>query len=178
MVNRFLTERYDDIVKMTEKITQDSNYREIAHFVIEYFMQHKRAEELVTKGEAMSFMSGMIYRNYHSSSSPYHKLYRTNGKLSLGGYKEYDFTNYDLFVEDYDIETDFKLDAIEGILEDMLADDQHIWYIASLFVMWIETPNFSELERRTKIPRTSISQAIQEAKQHIQQKLIENGMDC
>lgn len=177
MVNNFLTERYDEIVKMAEKITQNSNYREVAHYVIEQFMMHDRAEELVERNEAMRFISGMIYRNYHSSTSPYHKLYRTNGKLSLGGYKEYDFTNYDLVTEDYDIETDIKLDAIEGILEDMQAESQRLWYIASLFVMWIKTPNYSELERETKIPRTSISQAVNEAKEYIQQKLIENGID-
>ena len=206
MLNQFLEENYDGIVKMAEKITQDSNYREIAHFVIEAFMEHHRAYELVEEGNAMKFLSGMIHRNYHSSSSPYHKIYRQKGRVFA---KENVFRNthvnddtYDSFdsgylgyrspkghktqkekiqeeaVEGYDYETDLRLDAIEGILEDMLADEQHIWYIASLFTMWIETPNYSELERRTHIPRTSISQAVNEAKEYIQQKMIENGIDC
>jgi len=84
-MNNFLEQNYDEIVKMTEKITQDSNYREIAHYVIEQFMQKPKANELIQKGEAMRFLSGMIYRNYYSSNSPYDKLFRAKRKLSLGG---------------------------------------------------------------------------------------------
>lgn len=171
MINQFLEDNYDEIVKMTEKITQDANYRDIAHYVIDLFMQHKKAEELIFKNEAMRFISGMIHRNYHSSTSPYHKLYRQKGRV----YATTRFqTNKE--EEDYDTVTDLRLDAIEGILEDMHAESQHHWYIASLFRMWIETPNYSELERQTKIPRTSISQAVSECKLYIQQKLIENGI--
>lgn len=203
-MNTFLKDRYEDIVKMAEKITQDSDHREIAHFVIEQFMLHDRAQELVDEGNAMRFLSGMIHRNYHSSTSPYHKLFRQSGrvyandKLFRYGYSDDTFTSQDAgylghkapkgyktqrqkiqehVPEDYDVETDLRLDAIEGILEDMMADEQHIWYIAMLFTMWIETPNYSELERRTKIPRTSISQAVNECREYIQQKLIENGID-
>lgn len=172
MVNAFIEKNYDDIVKMAEKITQDSNYREIAHFVIEQFMLHDRAYELVEEGNAMRFMSGMIHRNYHSSTSPYHKLFRQGGRV----FAHHDVKN-DKETDQYDIETDLRLDAIEGILEDMMADEQHIWYIAMLFTMWIETPNYSELERRTKIPRTSISQAVNECREYIQLKLKENGID-
>lgn len=175
MLNRFLTERYDDIVKMAEKITQDPEYREIAHFAIEQFMNNDKALGTVERGEAMSFLSGIIYRNYHSTTSPYHRIYRMKGKEVLGGYQEYDFRNFDLIHEEYDTDTDLMLDAIEGVIEDMLAEENHIWYIATLFRMWIETPNYSELERRTRIPRTSISQAVNEARNYIQQKLKENG---
>ena len=172
MVNQFIEENYNDIVKMTEKITQDSNHREIAHYVIEQFLLHDRAYELIEQGNAMRFLSGMIYRNYHSSTSPYHKLFRQSGRV----FAYHDIQN-DEETDQYDIQTDLRLDAIEGILEDMMADEQHIWYMAVLFTMWIETPNYSELERKTKIPRTSISQAVNEARVYIQNKLKENGID-
>lgn len=171
MINSFLEKNYDEIVKMTEKITQDVNYRDIAHYVIDKFIEHPRAEELIFKDEALRFLSGMIHRNYHSSTSPYHKLYRQKGRV----YATTRFqTNKE--EEDYDTHTDLRLDAIEGILEDMQAESQHHWFIASLFVMWIETPNFSELERRTKIPRTSISQAVNECREYVQKKLKEYGI--
>lgn len=203
ILQQFLEDNYDEIVKMSEKITQDENYREIAHFVIEYFMEHDRALELIQRGEAMRFMSGMIHRNYHSSTSPYHKIFRQKGRVhandNIFRYTSSDdtYTTFDAGylgykapkghktqkqkvqeerVEDYDYETDLRLDAIEGILEDMHAESQHHWYIASLFQMWIETPNYSELERRTNIPRTSISQAVNECRAYIQQKLNDNGL--
>lgn len=171
MINDFLTKKYDEIVHMTEKITQDSNYRDIAHYVIEQFMLHDRAEELIVKNEAMRFLSGMIHRNYHSSTSPYHKLYRQKGRIHAT--RE---VRTDEPIDTYDTHTDLRLDAIEGILEDMQAESQHHWYIANLFVMWIETPNYSELERKTKIPRTSISQAVNECRGYVQQKLKEYGI--
>lgn len=172
MIDRFLEDHYQDILKMTEKITQDANYCEIAHFVIEQFMMHDRAYELIEEGNAMRFLSGMIHRNYHSSTSPYHKLFRQSGRV----YAKSDIV-HDQEESEYDYETDLRLDAIEGILEDMMADSQHLWYIAVLFRMWIETPNYSELERRTQIPRTSISQAVNECRVYIQQKMKENGID-
>ena len=204
MINAFLTEKYDEIVKMTEKITQDANYRDIAHYVIDLFIQHKKAEELIFKNEAMKFISGMIHRNYHSSTSPYHKLYRQKGRVYANDrifrytHSDTSFTPQDegylghkapkgwvtqkqkihgREADDYDYETDLRLDAIEGILEDMQAENQHHWYIASLFQMWIETSNYSELERKTKIPRTSISQAVNECREYIQKKLKEYGID-
>lgn len=203
MINRFLEENYDEIVKMAEKITQDENYREIAHYVIEQFMNHDRCYDLIEEGNAMRFMSGMIHRNYHSSTSPYHKLFRQKGRVHANdsyfrntyssweyGDGHYDRPNrsakgqktvrqkiQEQVPEDYDIETDMRLDAIEGILEDMMSDEQHLWYLATLFRMWLETPNYSEMERQTKIPRTSISQAVNECRQYIQQKLKDNGYD-
>lgn len=171
-MNQFLEDNYDHIVKMTEKITQDSNYREIAHYVIHQFMEKPNAQKLVDRGEALRFMSGMIYRNYYSSTSPYDKLYRQKRRVGLGGHKEYDFTNMDLEWEDYDPTDDRRLEAIEGILEDMMGEGfGHYWYIATLFRMWIETPNYSELSRKTLIPRTSIAFAVEECREHIKKRL-------
>ena len=74
--------------------------------------------------------------------------------------------------EDYDPTDDRRLEAIEGILEDMMGEGfGHYWYIATLFRMWIETPNYSELSRKTLIPRTSIAFAVEECKEHIKKRL-------
>lgn len=73
--------------------------------------------------------------------------------------------------EDYDYETDQTVDAIQGILADMQGHSIEMWYRAVLMQMYVNTPNFSELSRRTGIPRTSISQAVDEARQFIKQQL-------
>lgn len=207
MLNKFLTQEYDHIVKMAEKITQDTNYREIAHYVIEQFMSHKRAEELVTKGEAMKFMSGMIWRQYHSSTSPYHKLYRQNHRVYAYEPSKFQDTNLGkddidtgldealyqnggsnktklkaklqdeaFHTTDYDYEKDNRIAAIQGILEDLKSENINGWYIVTLFERWLETPNYSELARETGIPRTSISDAVNQAKLYIKQKLKDNGI--
>ena len=202
-MDRFFTTHYKQIVKMTEKITQSPEYEEIAHYIMEQFMEHPRRDELIKKGQAMKFMSGMIWRNWNSSTSPYFKLYRQNRKIfpydpnhfldssQSRDDHEGDFDqleNHNMsggdtlrtrlqqdMPEDYDIEKDLKLSAIEGILEDMQAEGIHTWYIATLFQMWVDVPNFSELSRQTLIPRTSIAAAVEEAKQYIRKRLEENG---
>lgn len=140
---------------------------EVAHFAIAEFMEHERAQELVDAGRAMNFLSGIIHRSFHSSTSKYHTIYRQKGRMhSLT-------QTHDNMQDDniYDYEQDIATEAIQGVLEDMKADSIELWFRATLFEMWIDTPNFSELARATKIPRTSISKAVEEAKEYIQTTL-------
>lgn len=177
---------------MSKRICKYSTESEdVCHYVIEQFMQHKRAQELVDKNEAMKFMSGMIHRSFHSSTSPYHKLYRQNNKVhelydhtvhknsnnnfvfekewhkKLSDYQNVWYTHDDV----YDYERDITIESIQGILEDMLSDTVEQWFRATLFNMWLQESNYSELARLTGIPRTSISQAVQECKAYIKTRI-------
>jgi len=80
-LNKFLSDNYDEIVLMALKITQDKEHCEVAHYAIEQFMKNPQSQAIVDRGEGMKFLSGIIYRNYHSSTSPYHKLYRQSGRV-------------------------------------------------------------------------------------------------
>jgi len=171
-LNTWLTNQYAAIVLMSKKICKGSlEHEDVAHYCIEKFMEHKRAEELITKGEAMRFMSGMIHRSFHSSTSPYHKLYRQSGRV----HGITDKTERELEVDEpYDIEWDLIIESISGIMEDMKSDGIEQWYRVTLFEMWLKESNYSELSRITKIPRTSISQAVQECKEYIKKRM-DNG---
>jgi DNA-directed RNA polymerase specialized sigma24 family protein len=136
-------------------------------------MEHKRAEELVEKNEAMKFLSGMIHRSFHSATSPYHKIYRQSGRV----HELYDKTLAHRQVEDYDQDTDLTIEAIQGLLEEMLAEGVDQWFRATLFKMWLNESNYSELSRVTKIPRTTISQAVKECREYIQQTLKQRGIE-
>ena len=73
---------------------------------------------------------------------------------------------------------DIATEAILGVLEEMkLSGDKDIWYMAVLFEMWMDTENYSELSRRTLIPRTSISQAVQQCKEYVKQELKDRNID-
>ena len=65
---------------MAKRICKSPEAEDVAHYAIEQFMQHKRGQELVDKGQGMLFLSGIIHRSFHSSTSPYHKLYRQSGR--------------------------------------------------------------------------------------------------
>ena len=165
-MTKFLSEQYHNIVLMAKKICRShSEYEDVAHFAIEEFMQHERAQEFVDNGIAMQFISGIIHRSFHSSTSKYHTVYRQRGRY---------FPTDDPLErvdDEYDYEIDALVDKIQGLMADMQAHSIEMWFRAVLLEMWVETPNFSELSRRTGIPRTSISQAVEEARQWIKQQL-------
>ena len=173
-MNNFLKQRYDDIISMSFKICRGSlESEEVAHFAISEFMEHERGQELVDTGRAMNFLSGIIHRSFHSSTSKYHTLYRQKGRMhSLP--ENYD-EQEDIHL--YDYEQDIATEAIQGVLEDMKADGIELWFRAVLFEMYVKEPNFSELARQTKIPRTSISKAVEEAKEYIQTILKNNNIN-
>ena len=158
---------------MSKKICRSSpESEEVAHFAIAEFMEHERAQELVDAGRAMNFLSGIIHRSFHSSTSKYHTIYRQKNRMH-GLPQSHDNIQDDNI---YDWEQDIATEVIQGILEDMKADTIELWFRAVLFEMWIKEPNFSELSRQTKIPRTSIAKAVEEAKAYIQLTLQNNNI--
>lgn len=158
---------------MARKICRGSDESEdVAHFAISEFMQHERCQELIDAGRGMNFLSGIIHRSFHSSTSQYHTIYRQKGRMH-----ELYVTHDNLQDSDqYDMELDHTVEGIQGILEDMKADTIELWFRATLFEMWVHTPNFSELARKTCIPRTSISKAVEEAREYIRQQLTNNNI--
>ena len=174
MIERFMNDNYHEIIKMSKRICKGSpEYEDVAHYCIAKFLEHKRVEELIVKGEAMRFLSGMIHRSFHSSTSPYHTLYRQKGRVHNKPSHDFNHTEG----SEYNHEIDLAVEAVLGILEEMQAETNELWYRATLFKLWIETPNFSELERRTKIPRTSISQAVSECAEYIKKELKQRNID-
>ena len=192
-LNRFLTDKYNDIVLMSKKICRASGEsEEVAHYVMSEFMEHERATELVEAGRAMNFLSGMIHRSFHSSTSKYHTVYRQKGRVhSLKDDRNhrndsdhFDYTQNkgnrranEMSIDEYDYEKDTALEAIQGILEDMEAGSIETWFRATLFKMYMKESNCSELARQTKIPRTSIAKAIEEARTYIQEQLKNNNIN-
>jgi len=175
-LNKFLTDRYDDIIKMSYRICKGSpEHEDVAHHAIEAFMTNKRAQEIVDKGQGMLFLSGIIHRSFHSSTSPYHTLYRQKGRMHTLYFTTL-FSEH-FIDEEYDNDADLKYETVMGIIEEMQCDTIEQWFRSQLFLMWIKEPNFSELARQTKIPRTSISQAVNECIDFIKKRVNEYGID-
>lgn len=166
-LNTFLTDNYDKIILMANRICKSPEAEDVAHYAIEQFMTHKRGQELVDKGQGMLFLSGIIHRSFHSGTSPYHKLYRQSGRV----HELYDKTAERIVDEEYDIEWDLKIESIQGIMEDMESDTVEQWFRVKLFQMWLAEPNYSKLSRITSIPRTTISQAVKECKDYIKNRI-------
>jgi len=174
MLKNFITDRYEDIMLMSKKICRSHyEWEEVGHFSIEKFMIHERAEELIEAGRAMNFLSGIIHRSFHSSTSQYHTEVRQKGRV----HSVEDFTQLEQSDIDYNLEEDNVLDVIKTILEEMVSESKETWFQSVLLQMYSETPNFSKIARETGVPRTSISRAVSEARILIKQKLKDRGID-
>ena len=77
----------------------------------------------------------------------------------------------------YDHQQDIATESILGVLEDMKADTIELWFRATLFEMYLKESNFSELSRQTKIPRTTIAKAVEEARDYIKETLENNNIN-
>jgi hypothetical protein len=153
---------------MAKRVCKGSHeWEDVGHYVLSKFLEHPRMEELIEKGEAMKFMSGMMHLSFHSSTSPYHTLYRQKGRM----HELYDKTTDSLEDDPYDTTEDTMHTAAQAILEEMQTDNIESWYRSTLFLMYVEEPNYSELSRKTGIPRTSISQAVTECREYIKKQL-------
>jgi hypothetical protein len=164
---------------MAKKICKSQpEWEEVGHYCIAQFAEHERAQELVDSGMAMKFISGMIYRNYWSKNSRYYYEHKQANRMVLNGWDKPENAYMDgLQYEEYDQHTDDTIEAILGVIEDMKAGGIEQWYKATLLEMWSETPNYSELSRKTKIPRTSIAQSVREAQEYIRQQLKNNNIN-
>lgn len=173
-LNEWITQNYNGIMLMSKRICKGNvQYADVAHYVIADFLENVKAEGLIERREAMSYMSGAIWRSFNSSTSPYHTLYREKGRVhSL--HESYDVGDTDSL---YDYDRDLLTEEIEGVLVDMEVEGIELWYIATIFKMYIREGNYSEIARKTGIPRTSISHAVGEAKEYIKAKLKQRGFE-
>lgn len=171
-VNEFITLKYKDIVKMSKKICKGNHQsEEVAHYVISEFLENPKAQSLIDTNDGMSYLSGAIWRSFNSSTSPYHKVYRQSGRV-FGLHEGFDHGDYD----EYDIERDLLTEEIQGILTDMEVDTIETWYQSTIFKMYIRVGNYSEIARKTGIPRTSVSHAVNECSEHIKEILNKRGI--
>ena len=177
-IAEFVNNRYKDIMLMSKKICKSHyEWEEVGHYSIEKFMLHERAEELIETNRAMHFLSGIIHRSFHSSTSSYHSEIRQRGRVhgfNSDEHLEFPDINYNIDEDNMIHKTSA---SVRLILEEMLVDHKDNWFRATLFQMWVENPNYSDLYRRTGIPRTTISKAVEEARQYIRIELKKRNID-
>lgn len=173
-INEFITLKYKDIIIMTQKICKGNEQsEEVSHYVISQFLENPKSQALIDTGDAMSYLSGAIWRSFNSSTSPYHTIYRQKGRVHSMTPKEFNRQD-DSY---YDFERDSVTEEVYGILTDMEVESIDSWYRATIMKMYIECGNYSEIARKTGIPRTSISHAVNETKEYIKQTLKNRGIE-
>lgn len=167
-VQSWLNENYTNILQWAKQITYNHEaYEDLAHDVIASFMVHDRAEELVERGEARWFITRMLLNQGRSNTSPFARNYRNKNDKSVPEEEQ----------EEYNTEIDFKIETIQGVIEDLKAESLEGYYCTTIFeqILLQDKMNFSKLSKETGIPRTSISQAYNQAIEMIKQRIQKYG---
>ncbi len=185
----WIESNYLNIVQWANNITKgDQLSEELAHYSIEKFMTNPRYEEIINRdsqepefGHCRGFILAIMRNSWYGAKSEFtriHKAHRADiGKRKRNLTEEHFDRLTQTPIEEYDIETDRLIEAIEGLLEEMALDiEGKLWFDAKLFQMYLEDPNYSSLARKTDIPRMSISNAVSEARTYILQELKIRGI--
>lgn len=157
--NEWVSENYEMLKGISIKVNQGKgDHEDLLHYALEQFMLHPNAQELVDKGHSKWFIVRVLTTSARSPSSGFWREYRGAPKSEI----DLDRITCN---EKYDYDRDTILEWLTGIIEDMKHDDVDMWYRATILEMCLTQPrlNFSEISRKTGIPRTSISNAYNEA---------------
>lgn len=178
MLNVWIEQNWDNINEWLRPIVPDSKrhlYDDLVQEVILAFIQHPKAHELVQRNEARWFIVRIALNQWKSTSSPFYKSYRLENRTLEG----IDLTETDSYM----FEDDRIIEIAIGILDEMyISNDIDEYYMAMVIMIYLSLDsNFSEMERRLDIPRTSLSKVykkgIKVLKQRLKDKIkqIENG---
>jgi DNA-binding phage protein len=162
MINQWINQNYPKLQQAAKNICKSKEWEDVLSYSLEVFLLHDKRDQIINDGGAMWWIVRTMMNSYRSHTSAYHTLYREKNKnTSLTGFDVRDVTG-----EAEELEA--LIQQIEGLLDEGLESrDPATWYRIKLLKLYIETPNYSKLARQIGIPRTSISQAVQEARHWI-----------
>jgi hypothetical protein len=186
----WIKDNYNEIIKWAKNISKgDELASDLCHYAIEKFMTHHKYDEIMYKeladpeyGHARGFILAIMRNSWYGAKSEFSRTYKLH-RADIGTRKRnitpeaFETRLEEVGRQEYDYEKDYVVEAITGILEEMEIDTKDLWFKGRLFKLYLQTPNFSKLSRETGIPRTSISNAVEEAKIYIKQQLKERKID-
>jgi DNA-directed RNA polymerase specialized sigma24 family protein len=166
MINQWINQNYPKLQQAAKNITKSSEWEDVLSYSLEIFLLHEKRDQIIKDGGAMFWIVRTMMNSYRSHTSAYHTLHRQKNKNISLTY----FDTPDLSGEAEELEE--LIQQIEALLEEGLESrDPATWYRVKLLKLYVETPNYSKLARQIGIPRTSISQAVQEARQWVLSRL-------
>jgi len=173
MVNKWITDNYDDLKKTTYNILGEDNYHEVddlLHTCIEMFINNKNAESVVEKGQAKWFFIRILLNQHRSKTSYYHKTYRRNKSLDyIDEINNESLINDDEYDYDYDRLVSLNLDIIEDMLKSTEPKER---YLAFIMMMYFSNDyNFAEVARRLEVSRSTIRRQFDEGVKIIMNRL-------
>jgi len=153
MVNEWINDNYDTIKGWLHNIIKDESQsvqEDLLHDILLSFMEHPRVEEIIENGEARWFLVRMTLNQSRSSTSRHFKIYKKYNYEFIENITETE-------EEEYDIIKDMEIETLLNCLDEMYKGNNRERYYAMIILLYMTLENFSEVSRRTGIPRTTVS---------------------
>jgi len=174
LVNKWISENYENIREWMYNITKGEKpelYEDFVQEVITMFLENKKTEKVVEKGDGKFFIIRIGTNNWNSSTSPFHKNYRK--------FKSVEFdNNIETPIEDYDVDEDIITDKVFDCIDELLEGDDRERYYGMIILLYSSLGNnFSEVARRMNVSRSHISTEYKKGVSIIMEKLQERIND-
>jgi RNA polymerase sigma factor (sigma-70 family) len=165
-LNEYITVNYDTLYQAAKNITKGHQLTEdLFQHCIEVLLTDKDGEKiqsLIDKDQLHYYFTAILIRNYHSSTSRFHYIYRKGSDMI----SDKDVYEVDVPEEEFDALREAKINFIEKQIE-------HLdWYDKQLVKLYFyENLSYRKIAELTKIPKTSIYNGITSIKNKIKNKL-------
>jgi hypothetical protein len=169
LIDNFIKINYNHLLSVSKKIINKNGRFDDPHELLNYsvlqLLEHNKREEIIESGFGVFWIIRVMTNSIYSNTSQFHKMMRN----------DCDVLNQDIEDEVVDKQGEEDLlNDIEDILLKIENNKIEGWYIANIFKLYIENPNYNHISRETGIPRKSITNAVKTCRALILQELKNN----
>lgn len=165
-MNEYITANYKILHQAAKNITKGNQLTDdLFQHCIEVLLVDKDQEKiqlLIDKNQLHYYFTAILIRNYHSSTSRFHYIYRKGSDMIA----EKDVYEVEVPDDEFDGLKEAKISFIEKQIE-------HLdWYDRQLVKLYFyENMSYRKIAELTKIPKTSVYNGITSIKNKIKSKL-------
>jgi hypothetical protein len=158
-------QKYQQLKKIATKICKnDENTDDLLHDILIQLETNKTYNTL-SDNERVYFFIRAIQNQYYSNNSHYHKTYRKYAFDDIP-------INYEVEEQEYkELPT---IDWVKETLDKELEVNKEFWYKHGIYTMYLQERKLEVIHRKTRIPKYSLRQTLQEMKLWLNKKWIEH----
>ena len=165
-INEYITANHKTLYQAAKNITKGHQLTDdLYQHCIEVLLVDKDEEKiqlLIDKNQLHYYFTAILIRNYHSSTSRFHYIYRKGSDII----SDKDVYGVEIPEDEFDGLKEAKIEFIEKQIENM------DWYDKQLVKLYFyDNMSYRKIAELTKIPKTSIYNGITSIKNKIKNKL-------
>lgn len=164
-LNNYITENYNELYTTAKNITKNHPLTDdLFQHCIEVLITDKdqdKMQRMVDKDQLRYYFTAILIRNYNSSTSRFHYIYRKGSDLIAPN----DVYNVEVLDEVFDFDREDKIDFIQDSIKDLS------WYEKRMIELHFqEGLSYQKISDLTGIPKTSCFNTIKNIEKLIKNK--------